>query len=124
MLVGFTLDGSFHAEKNDIFYKAPTSDEWRLLYGNSYVKIEEIKSKEFEKKYAEFEQDILTLTAAASKELEHSEISFGAAVGTMFNAAYYKMSSSKRKQQAELFLSSPDPKTASNVKHVSYINRS
>ena len=115
MIVDFILGSAMVADKNDIFYKPPTADEWKTLYDSYYLKIEKIESKAFEKKYQEFGQDILTITAAASKSLEHNEISFGAAVNTALNAVYYKIFSTKGKQQAEMFLSSPDPKTATNV---------
>ena len=114
MMVDHILTNSMHADIHDIFYQPPTSPLWTRLMP-AYVQVEVIQSAKFAQKYAEFERDILTLTAAASKGLEKREISFGAAVNTAVNAVYYKVFASKGKQQAEKFLSDPNPETASKV---------
>ena len=115
MMVDFIFESSMHANIEDIFYKPVSADEWKLLQNGYYVSVEKNESKSFAKRYAEFEKDILILTAAASKGLEHKDVSFGAAVNTALNAAYYKIFSSKGKQQAEMFLSAPKPETATKV---------
>lgn len=115
MMADFILESSMRADKNDMFYKPESAEEWQRLQTGNFVRVEKIESKSFEKKYSDFENDVLTLTAAASKGLAHNDISFAAAVNTAFNAVYYSIFSSKGKQQAEVFLSSPDPATAAKV---------
>ena len=103
------------ADSNDIFYKPSCSKDWKDLYSDNYLEVVRNSSKSFEKKYAELEQDMLTLTAAVSKGIDSDGLSLGNVVKTGFNAVFYKIFSSKRKKQAELFLSDPNPQKAAEM---------
>jgi hormone-sensitive lipase len=115
MLVTFIIEGAIKGERDDIFYKPLCSKEWQRLYSENYLEVVHTSSKSFEKKYAELANDMLALSAAASKGLGTGQISLGGVIKTGFNTIYYKMFASERKKQAELFLSNPEPHIAANV---------
>jgi len=115
MLVSFIIEGAIKSDKNDIFYKPSCSKEWQALYSEKYLEVVHTSSKSFEKKYAALAEDMLALNAGASKGLNSGEISLGGAIKTGLNTIFYKVFSSERKKQSELFLSNPDPKLAANV---------
>jgi len=118
MMSEYIIENAMKADDNEMFYKPPTDPVWQELYNGKFIKVETKSSKNFAKKYAEFEQGVLTLTAAGSKGLEKRDISLAGAVSTALNAAYFTVFPSKRKQQAELFLSAPNPKTATKMMNI------
>ena len=111
----YVLDGAMNSNKDDIFYKPVTSDEWLKLIKERYISIKHMSNKSFNKKYKELEDQALTLAAAASRGLTARKISFTGIINIGFNALYYVISPDKKKQQAELFLSNPDPLSTTNL---------
>lgn len=115
MLVNFIIEGAMKADGNDVFYKPSCSDDWKILYSQKYLEVVHTGSKSFEKKYEELAEDMLALSAAASTGLDDTGLSLGGAIKTGFNALFYKVFSSQRKKQTELFFSNPNPQKAANI---------
>jgi len=114
-MASYILEGSTRADPNDIFYKPNVAEEWRRLFDGYHVTIEQIDSKEFEKKYLRLQEIGLAATAAASKEMEHSNASWRTLINIGVSTLYYSLFSNKRKQQSEAYLSDPNPTVATKM---------
>jgi len=115
MLVDHIMEGSMKANINDIFYKPSDSEEWKIIENSRYVDVVKFTSKEFEKNMARFQQATSTVLAAASDQMEISQVSLGSLISIGMNAIYYGLSSSKRKLQSEKFISNENPEITTKL---------
>jgi hormone-sensitive lipase len=115
MLMDHMMEGSMNASIDDIFYKAANSEEWKAIEDSHYVDVVEFTDKDFKKKMAEFQKATSTVLAAASSQMENSQVSLETLLGIGMNAIYYGLFPSKRKLQSEKFISNENPEITTKL---------